>query len=175
MKPFPPRCAPYLLVAVVVVDILVGGAVLAAAVGVRAGHRAGVPVATGGGGSSGGEVRFRLGETGLVRLDGVPEGSLTVDGDSVPRRPPATGWSVTLTVNATATGGGSWAVNPFDFSVRGVDGRRYYPEVRAGDLHAATLDPDQTVNGTLTFAVPARHGDLVYAPHLGRALGCWRF
>jgi hypothetical protein len=120
MRLFPAGSAPCLLVAVAVTDILLGAAVLGAAVGARDGTRAGITVASGGGGS-GGEVRFRLGETGLVRRDG----------------------------------------------------RRYYES--GGDLDAATLNPGETVEGTVTFDVPDQHGVVVYAPGFGRVLGSWQF
>jgi hypothetical protein len=172
MRLFPAGSAPCLLVAVAVTDILLGAAVLGAAVGARDGTRAGITVASGGGGS-GGEVRFRLGETGLVRRDGRPEGSLTVHGGTVASRPPSASWWVTLTVTATATSSGGWDVTPFDFSVRDARGRRYYES--GGDLDAATLNPGETVEGTVTFDVPDQHGVVVYAPALGRVLGSWQF
>jgi hypothetical protein len=167
MKLFPASSAPCLLVAVVVADILLGAAALGAIVGAREGHRASVPAATGAGGPSAAEVSFQLGETGLVRLDGKLEGSLTVDAGR------AAGSSVTFTVTAKAARTRPWVIGPLDFSVRGPRGQRY---ARAsGDLHAALLQPGESVKGTLTFAVPAAHGDLVYAPHGGRALGFWGF
>lgn len=167
MKLFPAHSAPCLLVAVAVADILLGAAALGAIVGAREGHHAGVSVATGAGGPSAAEVSFRLGETGLVRLDGKPEGSLTVDAGR------AAGSSVTFAVTAKAARTRPWVIGPSDFSVRGTDGQRY-PRT-GGDLRAVLLYPGEGVKGTLTFAVPAGHGDLVYAPHRGRALGFWRF
>jgi hypothetical protein len=80
---------------------------------------------------------------------------------------------VTLTATAIATGSSTWGVTPVDFFVRDADGRRY--DESGGDLTVATLNPGETVEGTVTFAVPTEHGDLVYAPHLGRALGSWTF
>jgi hypothetical protein len=136
-----------------------------------------------------GEKQFALGETAEITQDGKVAGTITVSDPKATQKapneysqPPAKGWFVTLTVTARATGSGTFDVNPFDFYVRGPDGQHYgYGEGNAvmaggdGGLDAATLNPGETVKGTVTFDVPDQHGVLVYAPGLGRALGSWTY
>lgn len=186
----------------IVLGVIVGVLVLLVAVGAAAGGRkngthvskANHPTATGQPAAPAarqpkGEKQFALGETGEVSNDGKVAGTVTVSDPKATQKapdeyskPPAKGWFVTLTVTAKATGSATFDVNPFNFYVRGSDGQHYeYGDGNSieaggdGDLNAATLNPGETVKGTVTFDVPDQHGVLVYAPALGRALASWTF
>lgn len=95
---------------------------------------------------------------------------------------PANGHFVTFTlhaVNAHASSG-PVDVNPFDFYVT-VAGQHFDQEAgnayeASNTLDASTLAPNEDSRGTVSFDLPARHGQLVYSPNYnGTPLAYWTF
>lgn len=134
------------------------------------------------------ETKVRIGQTLSVSQDGVEAGEITAAGvTSTQAAPnefasrPANGNYVTFTITAKATATGTFDINPFDFYFRATDGRHLdltagnaVEATRDDDLSATTLNPGETVKGTIVFDLPGTHGELVYAP-LSQALGSWNF
>lgn len=95
---------------------------------------------------------------------------------------PARRYYATFTLTAQCTSSGhTLNLNPFDFYVRNSDGDRFgYSDGNMAGLDSqvndATLGQGEKLRGTLTFDVPMRHGELVYAPNAdGGTLATWVF
>lgn len=133
-------------------------------------------------------VTLNLGESVTVTQDGSDVGTLTISSVEVTAlppdwysKPPVNGYYVIADVKFRVRDDftGSYYINPYDFYAV-VNGVQY----EFGNDNATYMDwtfkegyleAGQSASGTVSFDVPAMHGEIAYSPIYGGPIAFWRF